>query len=206
MGERTNPFHNALAKPVVYKAFGSVIGADRTRRRFVADHVRPFPGVRILDIGCGPAEIAAHLRDADYVGVEPNPDYVKEAQRHAGQTTRVLHGGIEQLLELADPPYDRILFVGVLHHLPDDVVTRHVPLLARWLAPGGCLVAIDATICDDQSRAARRLAKMDRGEHVRSPDSYVALFQPAFSRVRTFLRSDLLRIPYTHCIIEAYAS
>ena len=45
-----------LAQPRVYSLFARLIGATRGRLRYVHRHIRPRPGDKILDIGCGPAD------------------------------------------------------------------------------------------------------------------------------------------------------
>jgi hypothetical protein len=43
----------------------------------------------------------------------------------------------------------------------------------------------------------------DRGQAVRRPDEYARLAGERFATVQAEVRSNLLRIPYTHCVIEA---
>jgi hypothetical protein len=43
---------------------------------------------------------------------------------------------------------------------------------------------------------------MDRGEHVRSLEEWPPLVEPVFPLARTHVRHDLLRIPYTHVIMD----
>jgi hypothetical protein len=74
---------------------------------------------------------------------------------------------------------------------------------AEALGEGGRFVSVDPTLVPDQSRAARFIVSGDRGEHVRAPDGYRRLVEGVFHEVRDTVRSDLLRIPYTHCIVEA---
>ena len=44
----------------------------------------------------------------------------------------------------------------------------------------------------------------DRGEFVRRREDYVRLAEGCFARVESFVRHDLLRIPYTHLIMRSH--
>ena len=47
--------HRVLNQAGVYAAVQSLLLRRGARMRYVREFVRPFPGCRILDIGCGPA-------------------------------------------------------------------------------------------------------------------------------------------------------
>ncbi|RKZ63742.1 MAG: class I SAM-dependent methyltransferase, partial [Candidatus Parabeggiatoa sp. nov. 3] len=42
----------------------------------------------------------------------------------------------------------------------------------------------------------------DRGQNVRTQEGYLELASQVFSNITTDIRHDLLRIPYTHFILE----
>ena len=50
--------------------------------------------------------------------------------------------------------------------------------------------------------AARFLVARDRGQNVRTVSEYLALAEPYFPNIQHEIRSNLLRIPYTHIIAE----
>jgi hypothetical protein len=50
---------------------------------------------------------------------------------------------------------------------------------------------------------ARWLIGRDRGAHVRGADAYAELARASFGSVRVSTRDDLLRVPYTHAVLEA---
>jgi SAM-dependent methyltransferase len=91
---------------------------------------------------------------------------------------------------------------GVLHHLDDDQARTLFRVARRALKPGGRLVTYDGCFTPDQSAAARFVVSLDRGRHVRTREAYERLARGEFSEVRTFVRHDLVRIPYTHLIME----
>ena len=191
-----------LSLAPVYRAAQRAIGADRFRAT-VADEIIAATGVdRVLDIGCGTADILDHLPDLDYVGFDPNPRYVDDAADRFGSRGTFLtggSGGVDQL------PTDRTiaLAIGVLHHMDDDLVRSTLDLAAASLEPGGRLVTIDPTLVDGQHRIARFLAGRDRGQHVRSPDQVRELVAASFEDFEVSVRHDLLRVPYSHVLVRA---
>ena len=113
-------------------------GAERTRP--AADLCARIQGSprRILDLGCGPGNSTAVLRErwpeAELAGLDSSPEMI--AQARAGHP-----GGAWILADAADyvpaAPYDLVFANAVLQWLPD-----HPGLLARlmgWIAPGGSL-------------------------------------------------------------------
>ena len=54
------------------------------RRSLIQNHVRAKPGDKVIDIGCGSAEVLRYLPDVDYIGIDINPDYIAFARRTYG--------------------------------------------------------------------------------------------------------------------------
>jgi cyclopropane fatty-acyl-phospholipid synthase-like methyltransferase len=157
----------------------------------------------LLDIGCGPADILDALPPGiDYTGFDPNERYVKDAQRRFGQRgkfhCRQITTGRKE--ELSD--FDLVLACGVLHHLDDSEVMDLFSLAKAVLNSGGRLITIDGCLVRGQSRIARLLLDQDRGQFVRTEAAYLALASKVFGSVTSHIRHDLMRIPYTHLIIE----
>src|SRR4030095_12835974 len=120
-----------LSHPLVYEALQSLMRADKGRAGMVRDYVRPFAGMRILDLGCGTAEILSSLpADITYVGYDMSPEYIAAAKRRfAGRGT--FHCRLLEQAEIATlEPFDVVLGLGVLHHL-DDAAARQVMAVAQ---------------------------------------------------------------------------
>jgi SAM-dependent methyltransferase len=190
-----------LSNPKVYELWSSVVGGKRGRKTLVDEHVRPRPGARVLDLGCGPGELVSHLGEVSYVGLDRSAEYIEQARRAYGDRAEFRVGDATKLAaELTE--FDLVLAFGVLHHLDDEQAESLLRGAAGALRAGGRFVAVDPTLVANQSRAARYVVTNDRGRHVRSPEEYERLASQVFTRVRKFVRSDLLRIPYTHCVLE----
>ena len=83
MAEVTSGIRSILNHPLVYRCTQWLVGAERLRRH-LAELIEPTPGLRVLDIGCGPADLLAWLPGVDYVGFDSNANYVAAAQSRFG--------------------------------------------------------------------------------------------------------------------------
>jgi hypothetical protein len=72
----------------------------------------------------------------------------------------------------------------------------------RTLKPEGRLITLDGVWVAGQSRFAKLLLSRDRGRFVRHAEEYVALAATSFPVVHSTVRHDMLRIPYSHLILE----
>ena len=102
--------------------------------------------------------------------------------------------------------FDVALALGVVHHLDDAEARQLFQTAHDALRPGGKLVTLDGVFAPHQSAVARYLVRRDRGKFVRSEEGYVQIASQVFSAVKATLRHDLLRIPYTHIIMECVRS
>ena len=194
-----------LSLPAAYRLFGNLTGAHRGRIECVETYIRPKDSDRILDCGCGPADLLDYLPDVEYVGIDIDANYVAEARRRYGgrATFRVGPLGPETMTETAH--YDLVLAMGVLHHLDDAQAEEFLNLARSGLKPGGRLVTLDPCYMAGQSRMARYIISRDRGNHIRSLEGWKQLVTPTFPSASYHVRHDLLRIPYTHLFMECEA-
>jgi cyclopropane fatty-acyl-phospholipid synthase-like methyltransferase len=185
----------------VYKLLQFGVGSDRSHRRFLAEHVRVAAGSAVLDVGCGPGHILRSLPDGvRYVGIDASAEYIAAARREFGD-----RGEFHQVdVRRAEVPgtFDVVVVMGVLHHLDDAACAALFGLAVSALTPAGRMVAIEPAFTARQHRVARWLIGRDRGEFVRAPEAYEALVRPWFRDVALRTRHDLLRVPYTHAVLE----
>lgn len=191
-----------LSHPFVYDTLQNIMGAERIRRDLVSNFVRPSPGCRILDIGCGTAEILRHLpTDVEYWGYDISQEYIDAAKRRFGALGHFHCSQVDQAELQKLPKFDVVLALGVLHHLDDNVAENLFKLARDALMEGARMITIDPCLAPGQNPIARHLILHDRGQNVRSEEGYRKLATRSFSRVDGTLRHRSW-IPYTHWIME----
>ena len=188
--------------PVLYLAYRTIVGGRRATSIYVNEYVRPKCQDRILDIGCGPAETVEHFSDVEYIGFDNNPAYIELAKKRYGDQGHFFCGQIDQVALEEFGAFDLVLAVGVLHHLDDSESLSLLKLAYRALKEGGRLITYDGCYVEGQSKIAQFIISKDRGRFVRNKEEYFNLVCQVFKNVKPELREDLLRIPYTHLIME----
>jgi len=185
MSERRTGAWELLRKPVVYEAVQRLFGARHGREFFVRNYLRPNPGDRVLDIGCGTARLARDLGAVQYVGFEPNPAYVEQGRRENRDLDVTLHAGLlDEAAARRLEPVDLVVVSAVLHHLDDGQARELFELLALVTKPTARIATIDPVLVHGQNPVARLLIRMDRGRSVRTPDGYAGLASGAFRVIR----------------------
>ncbi len=202
MSERTRLLYSVLSHPWVYSTLQNLLGANSSRRTYLKHYARISPGDRILDIGCGPADILALLPpEVDYLGFDMNNAYIEDAKKRFGNRGRFFCAEVTQHTLQNEAPFDLIMANGLIHHLDDEQTRDLFTLAINHLKPDGKMLTIDGCYTKDQPTVTRFILSRDRGQYVRNAEEYQALAGSIFPRVETDIRSDLLTIPYTHIIM-----
>jgi len=196
-------FSTILSLPAGYRLFRWMVGGDSAWRIYLAEYVKPAPGSKILDIGCGPADVLDYLPAVNYTGLDISQEYIRSAKKRFGSKGRFYCNDVGlAAIEGEQGTFDLVLATGVIHHLDDAQAARLFDLACLALRPTGCLVTYDGCYVPEQSRIARWVLAQDRGKFVRTREEYLRLASAHFSKVEPHLRHDLLRMPYTHLIMR----
>ena len=188
--------------PLLYLTYRAIVGGKRATSIYVNEYVRPKNRDRVLDIGCGTAETIEHFSDIEYIGFDNNPAYIEFAKKRFGTQGHFFCGTVDKANLKEFDAFDLVLAVGVLHHLDDSDALSLFELAHTALKEGGRLITYDGCYVEGQSKIAKFIISQDRGRFVRTKDEYCNLASQIFSNVKQELREDLLRIPYTHLIME----
>lgn len=193
---------DVLGVAAVYKSFQRIVGG-RARDTYVREHVRPGSRDRVLDIGCGTGDILEHLpAEVDYVGFDANERYIAYARARFGERAQFFSRKVTDVVGVELGGFDVVLANGVVHHLTDEEAIDLFEVAKTALADSGRLITLDGCVVRGQSRIARYLLAHDRGRFVRTEEAYVTLARRVFAHVKSDIRHDLMRIPYTHIIME----
>jgi trans-aconitate 2-methyltransferase len=103
--------------------------------------VRPAPGGRVVDLGCGAGALTRELHDAvgaaSTLGFDASPAMLAKAAAHAGHGVSFEAGDIAELCARPGLAFDVVFSNAALHWLPD--LAGAIAAAAAIVAPGGQL-------------------------------------------------------------------
>lgn len=184
-----------------YNAFIYIIGKLGTAKLLIFAKYLPYtPGMKILDLGCGPGTNTKIFQENDYLGIDISENYIKKA-RHQHPSYKFIRGTFLALDESLNESFDVILMSGLIHHLSDETATNFINKSHALLKRGGKLLAIENCIHSKQSRLKKKFILMDRGEYVRELSHLRKIIEGSKMNGSILIEENLLLVPYTHAII-----
>jgi len=203
--ERNTGLRKFLTRSVIYEFTQSALNRPSTHLKRLQSHFPGLPsgGLRVLDIGAGPAVFLAQYRSVaefDYVAIDPSPKYIATAERRYRGEGIFLCGTTASVDGESLGSFDLIIADGVLHHVDDAEALALIRFAKERLLPTGSFVTYDPTVIPGQRRIASLLKRMDRGARIRQPSEYRALLEQAFRPecIQSEIQHDRLRVPYDH--------
>lgn len=202
MAQITNGIRSILSHPAIYNFTQNFLGVKKARRILIKDYLPKGKGLRILDIGCGTAEILEFLpEDVHYIGFDASHAYIEQARKRFGHRGQFFADLVNSAHLDHLGKFDVVLAFGVLHHLDDPEAATLFNLAAQALVQDGCVITVDPCFAPEQSSIAHWLIAHDRGQDVRHEKGYTQLASIHFNNISSTLRHDLLRLPYTYQIM-----
>jgi ubiquinone/menaquinone biosynthesis C-methylase UbiE len=137
--------HGPLA---LYDPFTRLLGVRKQHQRLI-DQARLRPREHVLDIGCGTGNLtvlaAQQQLAATVVGLDPDPEVLKRADRKAGRTGLDIRfdQGHAQALPYEDASFDTVLCALALHHVPEEHRMTALREIGRVLTAGGTLHVLE---------------------------------------------------------------
>lgn len=203
MAQRITGLYRLVKLPAFYKGLMSLLGSDTAIKRYVDEMLRPEPGTKMLDVGCGPASVLAYLPAINYTGIDLNRPHIEFATQRYGQRGRFIVGHAAEELRQEAASFDLINVSALLHHLDDNECEKLFQSLKPLLKPSGRIVTIDNVWLPNQRLAVKIINRMDSGLNIRTPDGYARLLEKNGFHVETTIFNDLLRVPYDHICMTA---
>jgi SAM-dependent methyltransferase len=190
-----------LKHPVLYQAYQNAGGFLGARVRAIADYLTLRPGMRVIDIGCGPGDILPHLPSGiDYIGFDIDQPYIEHARKSVGHLGKFHCRYFDAAAANEFAGADVVMMNGVLHHIADEELSKTLPHVRNVLKDDGVLFTMDGCYRQGQSRIAKWLLDNDRGEFVRDRDGYDRALSGVFGKVKFAICDDWARLPYTFII------
>ncbi len=194
-----------LSQPAVYRTFKKLVLPKGAHQRIVDSMFKVNDGASVLDLGCGFGDFTQFFAGrCKYVGIDHNSEYIETARKMNQELEATfICADVTDSVVSDNGPYDLVFLSGVLHHLDNGQVAELAQNVAPLLTEAGRFVALEPVFDPDQGLTARLIIASDRGRFVRDAAGYASLLERALPEIRTEVLTGLLRMPYTHLLIEA---
>ena len=202
MPQITTGIKSILSHSEVYNAFQRLLGSHRARDIIVSQYITPKSSDKVLDIGCGTAEILNHLPDnIQYTGFDLSKKYIISAQNKHKSNAIFYAKPLTETTLNHNNCFDIVIAIGLVHHLDDHEVIDLFKIAKQALNKSGIFFSVDPCYITGQSLISKLFVNLDRGKNIRKHDDYKQLAEQVFNNATVYHRNDLLFIPYDHTIM-----
>ena len=157
--------------------------------------MRAKPRDKVVDVGCGPAQLLRWLPEMNYIGFDSNKEYIDIARDKYGHRGLFLVGDTKQLdndARLLNT--DIVICSTILHHLNDEEVLHVMKFAHKILKDGGRLVCCEPCWAPDHGFIRKSLMSYDRGQYIRTEQGYRELVAQVFANVKCTLDLKPIRL------------
>jgi SAM-dependent methyltransferase len=140
---------------------------------------------RVLDVGCGPGTNANYFSRFEYLGIDLNEAYIRDAKRRYGDSSghrRFLAVDAAKFIATPGERFDFVLVNSFLHHVDDSTARGILSNLNTLLTEDGHAHILDLVLPERVS-VARFLAHSDRGGFPRPLEKWRQVFSEFFELV-----------------------
>ena len=197
MSQKTNNLYNLVNNPIIYMLFQKLMSGTSFRKKIIESSIIKKK-VKILDIGCGPAEILNYLPDVNYYGYDIDKrsiEYAKKKYINNKKCNFFCKNFTKKEISKL-PKFDYVILFGILHHLENREVKNILNLCKKVMKKNALLLTEDPIFLKKQNFIAKFLIKNDRGLNVREEYEYKNLVKPYFKNIKAKISHQLF-IPYT---------
>ena len=195
MSQKNKGIYSLLSNTFFYSLVQRVMSGTSFRKKIVKKYITKH-NVKVLDIGCGPAEILDTLPKIKYYGFDINPIYINSAKKKYENKGKFFCKKFTNKNTKYLPKFDHVLLLGVLHHLSDKEINTLMPNIKKVLKRKGNIITLDNIFIHKQNFIAKFLIQMDKGENVRSRKGYLNILKNHFKKINSKIYHQKF-IPYT---------
>lgn len=199
--EKKSYLYNLLDLPLIYSFIQFLLRKSDTNYRLFSEYIQLEKETLVLDCGCGPGTHRKFMKSEDYIGIDINKKHILSAKNRFVKD-QFIH---EDLLNIEKidltKNIDAVVMIGILHHLDNDICKNLFINLHKKIADEGKIYTLDPVYLDNQSRISKYLVSKDKGNYVRTPESYKNLVGSKF-KIEVSIISDFLRVPYDHYFMK----
>lgn len=186
---------NLLRLPNIYRSLSWVFNVESVHKDFLRK-AGYRPGLKVLDIGCGPGDLSCHVAAEDYTGIDISDEYIQFAKTHRKGEFHVMTA--DRVGELKKP-FDLALMFGVFHHLNDDEVRTTLRGIEQVLRPTGHFTLLEAVWpTHSWDLPGYFIRRMDRGKFVRDSQTWQRLLGERWTLANVRVSRNRL-IEYFEC-------
>jgi 2-polyprenyl-3-methyl-5-hydroxy-6-metoxy-1,4-benzoquinol methylase len=196
MSQRINKIYNFINSPLVYRIIQYIMSGTSFRNSIIKKNIKKS-NLKILDIGCGPAQILEQIPRCDYYGYDIDQrsiQYAKKKYRKKNYHFYCKKFNKTEIKKL--PKFDFVIFFGILHHLSNKEADKMLTLCKRTMKKNSKLLTEDPILLEKQNIIAKFLIEKDRGINVRQKKEYINLLKKHFKKIKNKVTHQFF-IPYT---------
>ena len=195
MSQKNKGIYSLLSNTFFYSLVQRVMSGTSFRKKIIKKYITKH-NAKVLDIGCGPAEILDTLPKIKYYGFDINPIYINSAKKKYEDKGKFFCKKFTNKNTKYLPKFDHVLLLGVLHHLSDKEINTLMPNIKKVLKRKGNIITLDNIFIHKQNFIAKFLIQMDKGENVRSRKGYLNILKNHFKKINSKIYHQKF-IPYT---------
>ena len=196
MSQRINQIYNFINSPLVYRIIQYIMSGTSFRNSIIKKNIKKS-NLKILDIGCGPAQILEQIPRCDYYGYDIDQRSIQYAKKKYRQKNYHFYCKKFNKTEIKKlPKFDFVIFFGILHHLSNKEADKMLTLCKRIMKKNSKLLTEDPILVEKQNIIAKFLIEKDRGINVRQKKEYINLLKKHFKKIKNKVTHQFF-IPYT---------
>lgn len=195
MSQKNKGIYSLLSNTFFYSLVQRIMSATSFREKIVKKYITKN-NIKVLDIGCGPAEILNALPRINYYGFDINPLYINSAKKKYESRGKFFCKKFTIKDTKRLPKFDYVLLLGILHHLNDQELNVLMKNIKKVLKKRGKIITLDNIFIKSQNLIAKFLIVLDKGNNVRSKNGYLSVLKKHFKKIKSKVHHQKF-IPYT---------